>query len=593
MSNGTGEFHEGLRIAVEGCGHGQLNAIYDSVKKAEEENNFVVDLLIICGDFQAMRNLSDLEVMSCPPKYRDMADFHEYYSGKRKAPVLTLFIGGNHEASAYGMELFHGGWVAPNIFYMGVSNVIQVGNLRIGGLSGIYKSNDYTKPHYEVLPYLPNEIKSIYHIRTYDVYKLFQVQGKLDVMLSHDWPANIEHFGDTNALFKKKPFFIEDSKNGELGSPPAESLLKKLQPKYWFSGHLHVKFAAMVNHGDSSAANTAPPQPAAVTANPDELDLGLDDAAATNPDEIDLDGDDEPAPTAPPKNSDEIELDLDEGLANTTGHLAPATKNTDEIDLDLDDEASAASAPTAAAPANPDELSLDLDDDITATAPAAVAKPTSAPPVAIPAAVHNCTRFLALDKCLPHRDFLQILTVPFSSPLGPNRKRTGLYYDPEFLSISRFSNQFPGTTNEGVAALQGLSHDAVESGIKEAREWVEENVVKKDKLEVPENFVVTAPVHEEEAGKGEQPRPYRNEQTSTYCGLLGMEDWVSQSEEAWEQKKPRWESRMRDYEENGRGGHRGRGRGGFNRGGGRGGRGGRGRGGNRGGHGGRGGYQGP
>lgn len=43
-----------------------------------------------------------------------------YYSGEKKAPVLTLFIGGNHEASNYLAELPYGGWVAPNIYYMGV-----------------------------------------------------------------------------------------------------------------------------------------------------------------------------------------------------------------------------------------------------------------------------------------------------------------------------------------------------------------------------------------------------------------------------------------------------------------------------------------
>ena len=38
---------------------------------------------------------------------------------------------------------FYGGWVAPNIYYMGFSNVVRFGGLRIAGLSGIYKENDY------------------------------------------------------------------------------------------------------------------------------------------------------------------------------------------------------------------------------------------------------------------------------------------------------------------------------------------------------------------------------------------------------------------------------------------------------------------
>jgi hypothetical protein len=39
------------------------------------------------------------------------------------APVLTLFVGGNHESSGYMAELPNGGWVAPNIYYMGYASV--------------------------------------------------------------------------------------------------------------------------------------------------------------------------------------------------------------------------------------------------------------------------------------------------------------------------------------------------------------------------------------------------------------------------------------------------------------------------------------
>ena len=45
-----------------------------------------------------------------------------YYSGEKVAPILTVFIGGNHEASNYLQELPYGGWVAKNIYYLGRQN---------------------------------------------------------------------------------------------------------------------------------------------------------------------------------------------------------------------------------------------------------------------------------------------------------------------------------------------------------------------------------------------------------------------------------------------------------------------------------------
>jgi hypothetical protein len=99
-----------------------------------------IDLLICCGDFQAVRNIDDLECMSVPNKYKELGTFWKYYSGEALAPYPTLFIGGNHEASNYLWELYYGGWVCPNIYYIGHSGVINFGELRIGGLSGIFKA---------------------------------------------------------------------------------------------------------------------------------------------------------------------------------------------------------------------------------------------------------------------------------------------------------------------------------------------------------------------------------------------------------------------------------------------------------------------
>ena len=46
-----------LRVAVQGCCHGELDLVYESIADAN------VDLLLICGDFQSIRTPSDLNSM--------------------------------------------------------------------------------------------------------------------------------------------------------------------------------------------------------------------------------------------------------------------------------------------------------------------------------------------------------------------------------------------------------------------------------------------------------------------------------------------------------------------------------------------------
>ncbi|XP_076178362.1 lariat debranching enzyme [Ptiloglossa arizonensis] len=235
-----------MRIAVEGCAHGELDIIYETIQEMEKADGKKIDLLICCGDFQSTRNLSDLNCMAVPDKYKDMCTFYKYYSGEKVAPVLTIFIGGNHEASNYLQELPYGGWVAPNIYYFGYAGVITIGGIRIVGLSGIYKGQHLMQGHYEKPPYNENTIRSVYHIRNLEIFRLKQLTGNIDIFLSHDWPAGITKYGNENMLLKGKPFFKNDIENNMLGSPPSMELLEHHYPNYWFSAHLHCKFAALV-----------------------------------------------------------------------------------------------------------------------------------------------------------------------------------------------------------------------------------------------------------------------------------------------------------------------------------------------------------
>ncbi|KAI4172066.1 MAG: hypothetical protein LQ343_003813 [Gyalolechia ehrenbergii] len=541
--------------SVEQIGHGTLHAIYASVKKTCEAQEWDgVDLLIIGGDFQAVRNSYDLNAMSVPAKYRAIGDFHEYYSGSRVAPYLTLFVGGNHEASNHLWELYYGGWVAPHIYYMGTANVVNFGSLRIAGLSGIWSGPDYKKPHYERLPYGPSELRSIYHVRELDVRKLLQIRSQVDVGMSHDWPWKVEWKGDWKQLFRFKPHFQSDAKSGRLGSPAGKYVMDRLRPKWWFAAHLHCKFSAVMNH-----------------------DIETDSYPRETPSQ----GKDSFYDTNGVANTDRIDLDIDadrpskEDLPNASANV----QNIDEIDLDMNDDATAVSnhiligdstgPDTQVVSAEPDGVPSDLRNQL----PAAFSRPppASTPSVSHPEAITNkTTHFLSLDKCLPRRKFLQLLDIEpiakSSDSIDP--KRPGLTYDKEWLAITRAFRSINPLTSP-IPLDRG---EAYYRPLIEAEEvWVEENLVKTDKMKIPEIFEITAPVYDPKVGlrPKEYPKEYTNPQTVAFCEMLGMENFFAASEQEREARRATAPPISNDG--NGGRGHRGRGRGFGGRGGGGGG----------------------
>lgn len=276
-----------FNVAVQGCSHGELDSIYEALEayrdqtlnassrgwlptKTDTDNTAEIDVLLCCGDVQTLRNTSDYHALAVPQKYKAMGDFHQYYSGAKAAPILTVMIGGNHESSNYLQELYYGGWVAPNIYYLGAAGVVNlckwsadktsVSTLRIAGLSGIYKSHDYKLGRFEAPPYSQSELRSVYHTRHFEVERLRALTSEpenkpIDIMISHDWPRGIEQHGNVNKLVQQKPFFKQEIESNSLGSPANETLLHALKPRYWFSAHLHVKFAAEVHHVGSKVSD--------------------------------------------------------------------------------------------------------------------------------------------------------------------------------------------------------------------------------------------------------------------------------------------------------------------------------------------------
>ena len=408
---------------MEGCCHGELDAIYATVQAVARRGGRPIDLLICCGDFQAVRNLDDLECMACPPKYRSMASFWKYYAGLAVAPVPTLFIGGNHEAANHLWELPFGGWVAPRIFYLGDAGVVRFGGLRIAGLSGIFNGRHVGLGRYERPPYSPDSVRSAYHVRALDAWRLRALATRPDVMLSHDWPRGIARHGDMPALFARKPFLKREVLDGSLGSPVAEDILRDLQPAYWFSAHMHTKFAAVVRHSADA---------------------------------------------------------WEEG-----------SQGGDGADLDVQPSNDASTGDTH----NP----------------------------ALPPHGQRITRFLALDKCLPRRQFLQV--VDFPEAQGPKQ----FCFDAEWAAALRVTwdlnnwarrpSRLPGgrpprVTPEEVALAAALLRDNLVRDKESAPELV-----------IPDNFAPMAPAYDpQRPARGRMPQTAaRSPQTLQYLAALGLQ----------------------------------------------------------------------
>lgn len=153
---------------------------------------------------------------------------------------------------------------------MGAAGCVEVNGIPIAAASGIFKNDDYQRGRFERQPFSAGDMRSIYHTRQFEITKLAML-SRPTVFMSHDWPNGVEQYGDVQALLRAKPFFREEVYSSSLGSPPLQMLLNELQPRYWFSAHLHVEFAAHVVHGVMPQASHA-----SISDNPEAINVDDD-----------------------------------------------------------------------------------------------------------------------------------------------------------------------------------------------------------------------------------------------------------------------------------------------------------------------------
>ena len=321
---------------------------------------------------------------------------------------------------------------------MGAAGVVDFCGLRIGGISGIYKHHDYELGRHEKPPYDRSSLRSVYHVRNLDIYRMLSLSKKksqkfhaLDVMVSHDWPQGIEQHGNTDELLRRKPYFRSEIEQNCLGSPANNELLMALKPRWWFAAHLHVKFRANFRH---SAGNLLGPG----TRDKDA------ETTKGNP-----------------------------GAEEREKLIIPSSTISAETRKRKADEAEASPAEEARIESDGNEN----DGIITQF----MAPDESRQTCTLPDLTDQMTQFLSLDKCLPRRHFMTIVQVPVSDRVESPK----LKYDPEWLSILRKTHNLSSRSHQPVVLPTDVA-------------TVDENDIegvqnRLHSLEIPENFVQTVP----------------------------------------------------------------------------------------------------
>ncbi|WVO17210.1 hypothetical protein L204_104902 [Cryptococcus depauperatus] len=572
-----------MRIAVQGCSHGGLEQIYQTIVQFNARTSNPIDLLLLCGDFQALRSRHDFASLAVPPKFKTLGSFHQYYSGERVAPVLTIVIGGNHEASNYMWELYHGGWLAPSIYYLGTAGSVYVNGLRIAGASGIFKGHDFRKGHFEKVPYNGSDLRSVYHIREYDVEKLMRLTPAPNtIFLSHDWPISIAHHGDKLSLLRRKPFFRDEIAKNTLGSPPLLQLLKHLQPSYWFSAHLHVKFAALFEHDSPNHAPDGVPIQTSV--NPDEIDIqdgiengltddmnAVEEGRMTNPDEIKLDDEEFMAEAGQPQKDNSCTPAMDESAESTAAALKPVYHHPDipsrpvfhpeEIAISDEEFEEHPKEPDfnpplpnpVSLPSNSEEIMISDEENIVYPRAQPLHTHQSLPPNFLDSttgggtlelhqeqSVLGATKFLALDKCGKGKAHMQFLEIMDPSLISGSPRIT---YDPEWLAICRAFHPYLSTSHQPIpipshSTMEQMIQDEIQriqdEGLLVPKECVEngegdgtELVWEKGEIDIGrvQRFWWTAPPEGHPGGN--ERMSYTNPQTEAFCGMLGLVNKVN------------------------------------------------------------------
>ncbi|XP_017736299.1 PREDICTED: CWF19-like protein 1 isoform X2 [Rhinopithecus bieti] len=185
------------------CGdvEGKFDILFNRVRAIQKKSgNF--DLLLCVGNFFG----------STPD-----AEWEEYKTGIKKAPIQTYVLGANNQETVKYFQDADGCELAENITYLGRKGIFTGSSgLQIVYLSGTESLNEPV-PGYNFSP------KDVSSLRTM-LCTTSQFKG-VDILLTSPWPKYVGNFGNSSGEVDTK----------KCGSALASSLAMGLKPRYHFA----------------------------------------------------------------------------------------------------------------------------------------------------------------------------------------------------------------------------------------------------------------------------------------------------------------------------------------------------------------------
>uniref|UniRef100_A0A669QNU1 CWF19-like protein 1 n=1 Tax=Phasianus colchicus TaxID=9054 RepID=A0A669QNU1_PHACC len=194
---------DALPLRVLACGdvEGRLESLFGRVRAIQSKSGRF-DMLLCVGDF--FSSTSD-------------AEWAEYRSGAKKAPIPTFVLGANNQETMHCFPHVTGCELAENITYLGRRGLFSgTSGLQIAYLSGT-ESQEEPTPAYSFSSKDVTELKS-------SLLSTPNFKG-VDILLTSPWPRDVESFANS-------PGEIDTKK---CGSTLISDLAASLKPRYHFA----------------------------------------------------------------------------------------------------------------------------------------------------------------------------------------------------------------------------------------------------------------------------------------------------------------------------------------------------------------------